>query len=152
MTLVDKNSLKEDSTNFAFVVMARKCFGIRDQDFMLIVCGVIGFEPGTFFFDLVPNRAAIIQRVILGKTEEVGDHAAVNGFVKVFGVGVGIKIKQGTGGDRMMVGDEKKIILKHVVGMVTGFVPETFDVIGAEITLGAIISAGKKILGEVPVG
>lgn len=41
-----------DSGNFNFVVVGGKRFGIGNQNFMPIICRIIGFEPGTFFFDL----------------------------------------------------------------------------------------------------
>lgn len=41
-----------DSGNFNFVVVGGKSFGIGNQNFMLVICRIIGFEPGTFFFDL----------------------------------------------------------------------------------------------------
>lgn len=44
--------LYRNSGNFNFVVVGGKRFGIGNQNFMLIVCRIIGFEPGTFFFDL----------------------------------------------------------------------------------------------------
>lgn len=50
--LLNKNSVNEDSGNFNFVVVTGKRFGIGNQNFMLVICRIIGFEPGTFFFDL----------------------------------------------------------------------------------------------------
>ena len=44
--------LNKNSVNVNFVVVAGKRFGIRDQNFMPIICRIVGFEPGAFFFDL----------------------------------------------------------------------------------------------------
>ena len=50
--LLNKNSVNGDSGNFHVMVVGGKGFGIGDQNFMLIICRIVGFEPGTFFFDL----------------------------------------------------------------------------------------------------
>ena len=50
--LLNKNSVNKDSVNVNFVVVGGKSFGIGNQNFMLVICRIIGFEPGTFFFDL----------------------------------------------------------------------------------------------------
>ena len=49
---VNKNSVNEDSGNVNFVVVAGKRIGIGDQNFMPIICRIVSFEPGAFFFDL----------------------------------------------------------------------------------------------------
>lgn len=79
--LLNKNSVNEDSGNFNFVVVGGKRFGIGNQNFMLIVCRIIGFEPGTFFFDLRPDGSAIILGILLCEAEETGDDAAENNFI-----------------------------------------------------------------------
>ena len=67
--LLNKNSVNEDSVNVNFVVVAGKRFGIGDRNFMPIICRIVGFEPGAFFFDLRPDGGAIIQRILLCKAE-----------------------------------------------------------------------------------
>ena len=52
----------------------------------------------------------------------------------------------------MLIRDVKKIVLKHVIGVITGLVPKTFDGISTEITPDAIVSAGKKTAGKIPIG
>ena len=84
--LLNKNSVNEDSGNFNFVVVAGKRFGIGDQNFMLVICRIIGFEPGAFFFDLRPDGSAIIQRILLCKAEEMWDDTAENNFIIKFGI------------------------------------------------------------------
>ena len=39
-----------------------------------------------------------------------------------------------------------------MIGVITGLVPKTFDGISTEITPGAIVSAGKKTAGKIPIG
>ena len=43
---------------------------------MPIICRIIGFEPGAFFFDLRPDGSAIIQRILLCKAEEMWNNTA----------------------------------------------------------------------------
>ena len=52
----------------------------------------------------------------------------------------------------MLIRDVKEIVLKHVIGVITGLVPKTFNGISTEITPGAMISAGKKTAGKIPIG
>ena len=78
--------LNEDSGNFNFVVVAGKRFGIGDQNFMLVICRIVGLEPGAFFFDLRPDGSAIIQRILLRRAEEMWDDAAENNFIIKLGI------------------------------------------------------------------
>ena len=84
--LLNKNSVNEDSVNVNFVVVGGKSFGIGNQNFMLIVCRIVGFEPGAFFFDLRPDGSAIIQRILLCKAEETWDNTAENNFIIKLGI------------------------------------------------------------------
>ena len=52
----------------------------------------------------------------------------------------------------MLVGNKKKIILKHVVGMATWFIPETFDFIGTKIAVHAIVGTRKKLRRKIQTG
>lgn len=52
----------------------------------------------------------------------------------------------------MLIRDIKEIVLKHVIGVITGAVPKTFNGISTEITPCAIVSAGKKAAGKIPIG
>ena len=52
----------------------------------------------------------------------------------------------------MLIRDVKEIVLKHVIGVITGLVPKTFNGISTEITPGAIVSAGKKPAGKISIG
>ena len=85
--LLNKNSVNEDSVNVNFVVVAGKRFGIGDRNFMPIICRIVGFEPGAFFFDLRPDGSAIIQRILLCKEEKTWDNTSENRFVIKLGIG-----------------------------------------------------------------
>ena len=83
---VNEDSVKEDSGNVNFVVVAGKRIGIGDKNFMPIICRIVGFEPGAFFFDLRPNGSAIIQRILLCKAEKTWDNIAGNNFIIKLGI------------------------------------------------------------------
>ena len=51
-----------------------------------------------------------------------------------------------------MIRDVKKIVLKHVIGVITGLIPKTFNRISTEIAPGTIVSAGKKTAGKILIG
>ena len=53
---------------------------------MPIICRIVGFEPGAFFFDLRPDGGAIIQRILLYKAEETWDDTAENKFIIKLGI------------------------------------------------------------------
>ena len=85
--LLNGDSLKMDSRNLLGIVFCEGFISRRNY-FMLIVCRIIGFKPSAFFFNLVPDRTAIIQRILLSMTKKIRDDTAEDSFVKILGMGI----------------------------------------------------------------
>ena len=83
---VNEDSVNEDSENVNFVVVAGKRIGIGDKNFIPIICRIVGFEPGAFFFDLRPDGSTIIQRTLLYRAEKTWDDTAENNFIIKLGI------------------------------------------------------------------